>query len=246
MKQRRTGAAEYLDEQGHDEAVLADSMRQVADVNRYLGGTRSTVRAVERLLPTDRTGTVLDVGCGAGDVAAALANRVQGRHVRITAIDLHPQILALARQRLHAMNSVHLARADALALPFADRSFDVAMMSLTLHHFEDDAPVTVLRELGRVAAAVVINDLERNWQNRAGALLLGRTLWARNRLTRHDGPLSVERSFTAAELSGLAHRAGLHDVRVRRRYFYRLVLTARSGDPAMETPASGGPRASSL
>ncbi len=229
MKQRRTGAAEYLDEQGHDEAVLAHSMRQVADVNRYLGGTRATVRAVEDLLPADGTATVLDVGCGAGDITAALANRVQRRDVRITAIDLHPQILALARERLRALNHVCLARSDALALPFADRSFDVAMMSLTLHHFEDDAPVAVLRELGRVASAVVINDLERNWQNRAGAHLLAHTLWARNRLTRHDGPLSVDRSFTAAELSALAHSAGLRDVRVRRRYFYRLVLTARSG-----------------
>src|SRR5690606_13028054 len=97
---------------------------------------------------------------------------------------------------------------------------------------DDDAPVRVLRELGRVARAVVINDLERNWQNHVGAQVLARTLWARNPLTRHDGPLSVLRSFTAAELASLAHGAGLQDVRVRRYFFYRLVMTARSDTPA--------------
>lgn len=230
MRQRLAGAAERLDEHGHDDAVLRQSLEQVADVNRYLGGTRAAIRAVDQLLPDSGPGAVLDVGCGAGDIDAALVAhmRNRARDVRLTAVDVHPQIMTLARDRLRTAPGVTLVRADAAALPFEDGSFDVAIMSLTLHHFEQDLPVRVLRELGRVARAVVINDLERNWQNYAGARLLARTLWARNRLTRHDGPLSVQRAFTAAELASLARSAGLQDVRVRRRFFYRLVLTARS------------------
>jgi ubiquinone/menaquinone biosynthesis C-methylase UbiE len=234
MKERLTGVAEHLDESGHDEAELRRSLKQVADVNRFLGGTRAAIRAVESLLPGPGPGTILDVGCGSGDIDAALATHMaeRGRDVRITAFDLHPQIIALAEERLRGTPGATLVRGNALALPFRDGAYDVAMMSLTLHHFEDDAPVQVLRELGRVARAVVINDLERNWQNYAGATLLAHTLWARNRLTRHDGPLSVKRAFTASELTSMARSAGLRDVRVRRRFFYRLVLTARSDAPA--------------
>ena len=200
MKERLTGVAEHLDESGHDEAELRRSLKQVADVNRFLGGTRTAIRAVESLLPGPGPGTILDVGCGSGDIDAALATHMaeRGRDVRITAFDLHPQIIALAEERLRGTPGATLVRGNALALPFRDGAYDVAMMSLTLHHFEDDAPVQVLRELGRVARAVVINDLERNWQNYAGATLLAHTLWARNRLTRHDGPLSVKRAFTAS------------------------------------------------
>ncbi len=231
MKERLERTPEHLDEHGHDEAVLLQSLRQIADVNRYLGGTRAAIGAVEALLPAAGPVAVLDVGCGAGDIDAALLGRMRRRtrDVRLTALDLHPQILAQAQQRLRGERSVTFLRADATRLPFADDSFDVAMMSLTLHHFDGDRPAQVLRELARVARGVVINDLERNWQNLAGARLLAHTLWAGNRLTRHDGPLSVRRSFTAAELATLAHGAGLQDVRVRRRFFYRLVLTARSG-----------------
>lgn len=234
MKQRLARAAEHIDERGHDEALLAQSLEQIADVNRYLGGTRAAIRAVESMLPDAGPVEVLDVGCGAGDIDAAFMTRMrrQGRDARLTALDLHPQILSHARQRVGAADGVTFMRADATSLPFADGSFDVAMMSLTLHHFDDDEPVRVLRELGRVARAVVINDLERNWQNHAGAQLLAHTLWARNRLTRHDGPLSVLRSFTAAELATIAHSAGLQAVRVRRFFFYRLVMTARSDTPA--------------
>lgn len=235
MKRRIEGVEEHLDEDRHDAAELAQSLEQLADVNRLLGGTRAARRAVLEMLPADGPARVIDVGCGAGDVDAALLRWFsRTRPIDITALDLHPQILAYARERTRGAGSIRFVRGDATALPFADGSFDVAVMSLTLHHFEDEAPVRVLREMGRVARAVVINDLERTWQNYAGARLLARTVWAGNRLTRHDGPLSVQRSFTASELSSLARNAGLRDVVVRRRYFYRLVMTARSGrdDPA--------------
>lgn len=230
MKQRARHAAERLDAGTHDQAELARSLAQVAAVNRFLGGTRAVLHAVADTMPRTGALRVLDVGCGSADVPLALAADLarRGRTARIVATDLHPQILAVARQRVRAEPAITLARADARRLPFRDAAFDIGLMSLTLHHFEDDEPVIVLRELARVARTIIVNDLERNWPNYLGARALALTVWARNRLTRHDGPLSVRRSFTRPELIDLARRAGLHDVRVRRRFFYRLVLTARS------------------
>ena len=43
-----------------------------------------------------------------------------------------------------------------------------------------------------------------------------------NRLLRHDGALSILRSFKADELLELAQRAGLQDVSVERQFPYRL------------------------
>ena len=230
MKQRLAHAEERLDAPVHDVAELAHSLTQVAAVNRFLGGNRAALRAIEDALPATGTIRILDVGCGSGDVPAEVARRLRrtGRAVRIAAVDLHPQILAIAAQRVGSVPGIRLVRADARALPFPTRAFDIALMSLTLHHFEDDAQIAVLRELGRVARSVIINDLERCWPNYAGARLLALTLWAGNRLTRHDGPLSVLRAFTAPELAQLGRDAGLADVRVRRRFFHRLVLTGHA------------------
>jgi ubiquinone/menaquinone biosynthesis C-methylase UbiE len=116
-------------------------------------------------------------------------------------------------------------RGDALRLPFAPGSVDVTICTLTLHHFPEDEAVLLLREMKRVARdRVLVSDLERSRLNHLGARVLAHTLWRTNRLTRHDGPLSVLRSFTAPELLALGRRAGLRGPVVRRYMPWRLVL----------------------
>ena len=100
------------------------------------------------------------------------------------------------------------------------------MLSLALHHFEGADQTRVLREMGRVSTtAIIVNDLERTWLNYAGSKLLALTFWRGNRLTRHDGPLSVLRSFTKDELHHIAHNAGII-CDVRRHFFQRIVMEA--------------------
>jgi SAM-dependent methyltransferase len=147
--------------------------------------------------------------------------------VHITATDLHPQMRAIAAANTAHATRIDIAAADALELPYADDSFDIVLLSLTLHHFEPAAQIRVLREASRVARrAIVVNELERCWPNYVGALLLSWSLWRSNRLTRHDGPLSVLRSFRTHELRRLATGAGLRIESLRRAFFYRIVLIA--------------------
>lgn len=223
-------AREYLDEASHDVAVLEESLDDVAAVNRWLGGTRALLRHLPELLPVRRPARLLDAGTGSGDLPRAIVRwaRHHDRELRITATDLHPQILEIARRRSKAYPEITFERADVLALPYADGAFDVALLSLTLHHLEGADAVTALRELGRVArCAILVGELERNWPAYLGARILAATVWRRNRLTRHDGPISVLRAFTPEELLGLARQAGLGEARVYRHPIFRLVLTAR-------------------
>lgn len=223
---RRRGATELLDAPAHEPRLLEASLAHVAGVNRWLGGRRALRLA---LAPVLRDGLhVLDIGTGSGDLPAALVRyaRRHGAAIRITATDLHPQMCALAAARLAALTEIEVRTADALALPFADDSFDVALLSLMLHHLEDDDAVRALREAARVARLVVVNELHRSRTNYAGAWLLAHTLWANNALTRHDGPLSVLRAYRPGELAELAAAAGLRVLELRRRWFYRVVLIA--------------------
>lgn len=214
-----------------DPAHLDAALDHVAAVNRWLGGRRALLRHLPDVLPPGRD-RVLDVGTGSGDLPRAIAAwaRDGGRSVRITAVDLHARTLDAARRAADPSQGVLFARADGLRLPFAEGAFDLALLSMTLHHMEGPAQVEILRELGRVArgGTVVVGELERCIPNYLGAHLLGATLWRRNPVTRHDGPLSVLRSFTSDELLDLARAAGLRDPRVQRHLFYRLVLRARA------------------
>ena len=246
IRERVAHAPELLDEELHDPAMLARSLEHVAQVNRYLGGERAVIAALRSVLRdrglasdggdggTARMLRVLDIGSASADIPRALVRycRAAGIPVYVTATDLHPQMRAIAQQRCADFPEIEVRAADALGLPFDAQTYDIAILAMTLHHFEGDAPVRALREASRVARHVVVSELERAWASYAGARALALTWWRRNPLTRHDGPLSVLRAFTAGELTHIARAAGLRDVRVERRFFHRLLLTARSASVA--------------
>jgi SAM-dependent methyltransferase len=90
---------------------------------------------------------LLEIGCGAGAVLAVLGQEFPG--VQLTGVDIEPKQLAFARGHLNRSGvEATLAQADAVALPFADASFDHVWMMWFLEHVPD--PVAVLREARRV------------------------------------------------------------------------------------------------
>lgn len=225
---RAERADELLDAAVHDRAELEQSLQHVAQVNRWLGGVRPILAVLDEVLrPGD---AVLDVGTGGAALPRAIAlwSRRRNVQIRIHATDVHPQMLQLAREGCREFPEIVVETADALRLKFPSGSFAAALMTLSLHHFERKEQLRVLRELARVAQrAVLVSELERCWPNYLGARLMAATWWRRNRITRHDGPLSVLRAFTRDELHGVAVKAGLEDVRVERRFFYRLLLVGK-------------------
>lgn len=226
MTAPRSLEPEILDGSALDGEELKASLRHVAQVNHWLGGTRALRSHLSPLIRAGERVRLLDVGTGNGETQeeiAAWARRC-GCQVRWVGVDLSAQMIALATPGVGGA----VLRADALRLPFADDEFDAVSCTLTLHHFDDQGAVKLVREMARVSRSLVlVNDLERNTVNRVGARLLALTWWRGNRITRHDGPLSVQRSFTAAELLELGRHAGLHAPVVRRHFPWRLVLEGR-------------------
>lgn len=222
-----------------DPHALGDALDHVAAVNRWLGGRRALLRHLPEALGAasvpvtpgseSRALRVLDVGTGSGDLPVAISHwaRERGLRLELTGIDLHEHTLRVAAERT-ARDPIHLARANGLALPFETGTFHVALLSMTLHHMDEPDLVPALRELGRAArgGCVLVAELERCMPNYLGAKVLAATLWRRNPVTRHDGPLSVLRAFTTDELLELATAAGLEAPRVHRHPFFRLVLRA--------------------
>lgn len=222
----RSHDQEILDGPRHDPDELAHSLEQVAQVNRWLGGTRALRRHLAPCVRRGEAVRVLDVGTGNGDTLQALGTwaRTRGARWRGVGVELSAECARIARGRVDTV-----VRADALHLPFTDGSFDVALCTLTLHHFADGDAAALVREMARVSRGLVlVNDLERTRPNYWGARALAATLWRGNRITRNDGPLSVLRSFTPPELLEVGKRAGLRGARVRRHFLWRIVLEGRA------------------
>jgi SAM-dependent methyltransferase len=245
---QRIDVPERMEAPGLDPTELRGALDHVASVNRWLGGLRSLKRALRPWVAGQADGAprssghastfrILDVGTGNGDVPVRLLRWASARQRAWMAVgvDLHPRIIRIAGERGARSGTAGCrprfaaVRADGMRLPFPDGSFDVVLTVLTLHHFDDAAAVRLLREMARVARRlVVVSDLERRRSALLGAHLLALTVWRRSPVTRHDGPLSVRRSFTREELLRLGEEAGLHLPTVRRHLPFRLLLT---GEP---------------
>src|SRR5262245_39009122 len=218
-----------MDRPGHDPAVLADNLYDLRLVNRWLGGARLTVGGLERLTGchgSDGPLRVLDVAAGGADISRVVAGwaRRRRRDALVVATDLSHEILRLGTDPPRP--GLVFAVCDGLRLPFRDGAFDAAVCSLVLHHLRPDDAVRLLREMRRVSRlGIVVNDIVRWWPGVWGAWLMSRA-FSNNPLTRHDGPLSVRRAYTRAELRALAARAGLRDLSLAGFMGYRVALAA--------------------
>jgi ubiquinone/menaquinone biosynthesis C-methylase UbiE len=92
-------------------------------------------------------GAVLDVGTGPGVLLVELAARRPD--LRLTGVDLSADMIAAATRNLEPFGERARTRVgDVASLPFPDRSFDLIVSSLSLHHW--DHPEAAVPELARI------------------------------------------------------------------------------------------------
>jgi hypothetical protein len=204
---------------------IAGCLDTIGRFNGLFGGRRLTLRHVRDLLaalPSDKPVTVLDVGAGAADIPMALVRwaRGSGRRIRVFALDRDGATLKYARGYAAAYPEITLIQGDALALPVRPGSVDLVISAMTLHHLR---PEEATRYLAGMDAAArlgwVMNDLVRSRAAHRVVWVLTRLL-SRSAMARHDGPLSILRSYTPAEVVALCEKAGLFDVKVVHHYAF--------------------------
>ena len=224
---REAERTELIDRLDAPPAQLTQSLRDITRLNR-IGATQAIVRQVAPFLARLGTGgtlRILDVGTGAADIPLAIARwaRQHGHRLRIVALDVHPTILAYAARATRDVPEVRIIGGDAFEPPIRPGSVDLALCSLVLHHLPEDAVVRLLRRLANLArVGFIVNDFRRGrlaW----AAVWLATHLTGCGSMARHDGPLSVRRAYTAAELARLSTRAGLPDIRWQRAPMFRQI-----------------------
>ena len=207
--------AEVLDDPRADPAAVRRTLRDIAFLNRWFGGTRTVLwglrRIFERGMRNAERGTaerwsLLDVGTGAGDIPVAAARLARRYGIELVPIGLE-RIPEAARAARRAGLATVLA--DGSALPFADRSVDVVIASQVLHHVPRATAVRWIAALDRIARrAVVLADLKRSAPAMAGMWLAAFPLGL-HRTTRHDAVLSLQRGYTRGEFEGMLREAGV-------------------------------------
>lgn len=170
---------------------------------------------------------VLDLACGGGHVAVALARRAQraGLSLDVLGADISPVALDYAgRLAAHSGVCVGFSRLDALHDPLPP-GFDVILCSLFFHHLTNDAATELLRKMAAATRRLVlVSDLRRTRLGQVFAWVGCRAL-SGSRIVRVDGGRSVRAAFTPDEARRLADAAGLAGARVTTRWPQRWVMS---------------------
>ena len=212
---KRRPSLELLDSDAGTEREIAGSLRDLEMFNQWFGGVRTTEKLVRRALAESRgqSASLLEVAAGAGFVPAQIQERLSPQ------LDL--TITFLDRARTHLNGSNRAVAGDALALPFADSSFDLVSCNLFVHHLAPDELQRFTREALRVCrVAFVVNDVVRSPIHLA-LTYAGFPLY-RSRITRNDAPASVRQAYTPAELRELLQPLTAEPVQISRHYLYRM------------------------
>lgn len=218
-----------MDNSALAEAELRPALDFLARTNRWFGGVDTVLKLFARWSRSwarAQPVTVLDVGAGSADIPVALAKwgRARGFDIRVTAIDATPAVAAAARAAAAREPRVEVVHADLFDFVRSGRRFDYVIASMLLHHIPDERKSAALLACDRLARrGVAFVDLKRSraayWAVRLVTRLFG------ERVTRHDGPLSVLKGFRAQELEALAREARLGYLETRRHRFFRLSLS---------------------
>ena len=232
--QQRSYELEHLDKGDYTPEEYEGCIVELQWVNEWLGDASALRHSLLKEIARAelKSFSVLDVGAGSGELLRVAAKwaRETDRKAGLVGLELNARSAKSIIEESRELPEISSVRADGLAIPFSDDAFDYVIQSLTLHHFDDEGAVSILREMNRVARrGLFVIDLLRN----PIAYFLYTTvghLFLHNRLLREDGALSILRSFKPDELEAIARAAELANVKVEKHFPSRLVLRAGHGD----------------
>ncbi len=227
MLAARAIAEELMDAEDLAPETYALVMRDLAKVNTLTLARRPTLKFLTRLAAAHpgKNLRILDVGYGDGDMLRKIARwgRDTNLALDLTGIDLNPNSAAVAAAATQPGMTIAWRSGDYAAL--ADEPWDAIISSLVAHHMSHDQLIAFLYFMdNHTRLGWFVNDLHRHGFAWAGFPLLA-TLMRWHPIVRHDGQLSIARSYRPHEWPPLLAEAGITDAEILRKFPFRLCVS---------------------
>ncbi|CAN5192403.1 class I SAM-dependent methyltransferase [soil metagenome] len=220
----RSSKIEIMDDLNCDGEVVDQTLHELEFINRWLGGNAVTLEGVKHLVKDEKeTLTIVDLGCGGGDMLKLLANwgRKSGQTLRLIGIDANPNIIEFAKDNCKTYPEISFETLNIFSEDFQTRRYDIVMGTLFYHHFTQDELVNFFSKLKlQVRIGIIINDIHRHWLAFHSIRLLTK-FFSKSSMVRFDAPLSVLRAFTHQEMTDILTLSDLAPYSLKWRWAFR-------------------------
>jgi 2-polyprenyl-3-methyl-5-hydroxy-6-metoxy-1,4-benzoquinol methylase len=223
----RSTADELMDDPALSRDDYAAVIADLAQVNQITMAARPTLSFLKARTNSGGRFRLLDVGYGQGDMLRRIAAWAASRGIsaELVGIDLNPSSEPAARAATQAGAPIEYRTGDYADL--ADEPFDFIISSLVAHHMSQPQLIAFLRFMeAHAKRGWLVNDLHRHGFAYLGFPLLAR-IFGWHPVVRHDGQLSIARSYRPAEWTPLLTEAGVEGARVFTIFPFRLCVESR-------------------
>lgn len=225
----RTEAEEIMDDFSINGPILNDALDKLATINKLLGGNVVTLKGVKTLLknhPKTKLITIVDLGCGGGDILRAISKygRKEGYNFKLIGIDANKNTTDYAETLSRDYDNISFVHEDVFSDEFKMLEYDIVITTLFLHHFKEAQLCLLLSHLLKIAKiGLVINDLHRH--RLAYYLFKLITMPIKNKMIIEDGLTSVLRGFKRKELVDLSkHLDNRYRLKWKWAFRYQLIF----------------------
>lgn len=201
----RTDLEESMDDFSMDNEALMTALDDISRINQHLGGNAVTVSGVRALLkdvPKDSQITIMDFGCGSGDMLRMLSKygKKNNLNFSLIGIDANEATIRHAQKCSVGYDNISYLAEDIFLYDFSKNHIDIALITLTLHHFKDEGILKIMKVLyALVQKGIVVNDLQRSkiaYRLFQAIIFIFRL----DKMTADDGLISILRGFKKQDL----------------------------------------------
>jgi 2-polyprenyl-3-methyl-5-hydroxy-6-metoxy-1,4-benzoquinol methylase len=230
MLETRAIAEEMMDDPNLSPEIYANVMHDLAKVNTLTLARRPTLAFLDRVQAIHQGRRshlkILDVGFGDGDMLRSIARwaRKNAINVELVGVDLNPRSAPAAQAATPAGLAISWQTGDYADL--AGQGWDLIISSLVAHHMTRAQLLAFLRFMQSEArCGWFINDLHRHSISWLGYPILA-TLMRWHPIVRHDGRLSIARSYRPNEWPPILAEADISGAQIARYFPFRLCVAA--------------------
>ncbi len=204
---------------------LLESLDQIAKINKWLGGDKITLNGVNKLIrqTNSKPIKIIDIGCGGGEMCRQISKWATKKQlfVEIMGIDANENTIDYAKEQSKEFKNVSYQTANVFDPAFDFGVFDIALCTLTLHHFSDPEIKVLMKQLHeKVKVGIVINDLHRSWLAYQLYQIVG-TVFQLSDMVKSDGSISILSGFKKNELHTISKQLHFKNDTIKWQWAFR-------------------------